>query len=178
MRSDGLSGAHGRRAGVLLAAAACSLALLCAAPAGATTSGQGGQSGAEGAGQDSATLEQCVTSVAQVERSATFAGEMTAVAGTVRMAMRIEVQERLPGEALYHKVTAPGLGVWRESDVKVKIYKYLKQVTNLSSPASYRALVRFRWVGARGHVIRRAERVTPRCVQPPAPSAAPASAQQ
>ena len=178
MRGDGLSGAPGRRAGALLAAAACSLALPCAPPAGATTGAQGGQSGAEGAAQASATLEQCVTSVAQVERSATFAGEMTAVAGTARMAMRIEVQERVPGQALYHTVTAPGLGVWRESDVKVKIYKYLKQVTNLSSPASYRALVRFRWMGPRGHVIRRAERVTTRCVQPATPAAAPASAPQ
>jgi len=169
MRGDGLSGAHGRRASAPLAAAACSLALLCATPGGASASAQGGQSGAEGAPQDSATLEQCVTSVAQVERSATFAGEMTALAGTVRMAMRIEVQERAPGEALYHAVSAPGLGVWRESDAKVKIYKYLKQVTNLSSPASYRAVVRFRWLGARGHVIRRAERVTSRCVQPAAP---------
>jgi hypothetical protein len=178
MPSDGLKGAHGARASAPLAAAACSLALLCATPGGASASAQGGQSGADGGPQDSATLEQCVTSVAQVERSATFAGEMTALAGTVRMAMRIEVQERVPGEALYHTVSAPGLGVWRESDVKVKIYKYLKQVTNLSSPASYRALVRFRWLGARGHVIRRAERVTSRCVQPaPPPPAAPPSAQ-
>jgi hypothetical protein len=178
MRCDGLKGAHGARASAPLAAAACSLALLCATPGGASASAQGGQSGADGGPQDSATLEQCVTSVAQVERSATFAGEMTALAGTVRMAMRIEVQERVPGEALYHTVSAPGLGVWRESDVKVKIYKYLKQVTNLSSPASYRALVRFRWLGARGHVIRRAERATSRCVQPaPPPPAAPPSAQ-
>jgi hypothetical protein len=178
MRCDGLKGAHGARASAPLAAAACSLALLCATPGGASASAQGGQSGADGGPQDSATLEQCVTSVAQVERSATFAGEMTALAGTVRMAMRIEVQERVAGEALYHTVSAPGLGVWRESDVKVKIYKYLKRVTNLSSPASYRALVRFRWLGARGHVIRRAERVTSRCVQPaPPPPAAPPSAQ-
>jgi hypothetical protein len=178
MRCDGLKGAHGARASAPLAAAACSLALLCATPGGASASAQGGQSGADGGPQDSATLEQCVTSVAQVERSATFAGEMTALAGTVRMAMRIEVQERVAGEALYHTVSAPGLGVWRESDVKVKIYKYLKQVTNLSSPASYRALVRFRWLGARGHVIRRAERVTSRCVQPaPPPPAAPPNAQ-
>jgi hypothetical protein len=177
MRSEGLSGGRRRRAGALLAAAACSLALPCVVPAAARASAQAGQSGAEGGAQDSATLEQCVTSVAQVERSATFAGEMTAVAGTVRMAMRIEVQERVPGGALYHTVSAPGLGVWRESDLKVKIYKYLKQVTNLSSPASYRALVRFRWVGARGHVIRRAERATPRCVQPAAPPLAPTSAQ-
>ena len=38
----------------------------------------------------------------QTERSATFAGEMTAIPGTARMAMRIDMQERLPGEALFH----------------------------------------------------------------------------
>ena len=75
---------------------------------------------------------------------------MTAIPGTARMAMRIDVQERMPGEALFHTVSAPGLGVWRGSDPKVKVYKYLKQVTNLSSPASYRALVRFRWLNAKG----------------------------
>jgi hypothetical protein len=63
--------------------------------------------------------------------------------------------------------------VWRGSEPKVKVYKYLKQVTNLSSPAFYRAIVQFRWLNSRGHVIRRAERLTPRCAQPavaPAPS--------
>ena len=54
--------------------------------------------------------------------------------------MRIEVQERLPGEELFHTVSAPGLGVWRGSAPGVKIYQYVKQVTNLSSPAVYRAL--------------------------------------
>jgi hypothetical protein len=175
MRRGDLNGARGRSAWAPAAAVACSLALTCAGQASAGA--QGGQPGSEGAASEAATLEQCVTSVAQLERAATFAGEMTAIAGTVRMAMRIDVQERVLGEALYHAVIAPGLGVWRESDAKVKIYKYLKQVTNLSSPASYRALVRFRWVAARGHVIRRAERVTPRCLQPAAPPPASASAQ-
>jgi hypothetical protein len=119
-----------------------------------------------------ASLEQCVPAVVQTERSATFAGEMTAVAGAARMAMRIDVEERQPGETEYHAVSYPGLGVWRWADPKVKVYKYLKQVTNLSSPASYRGLVRFRWISAKGHVIKRAERVTARCLQP-APATPP-----
>jgi hypothetical protein len=94
---------------------------------------------------------------------------MTAVAGTARMAMRIEVQERMPGEALFHAVNAPGLGVWRGSQPGVKIYKYVKQVTNLSSPAAYRALVRFHWLDDKGRVIKRAERHTLRCAQPASP---------
>jgi hypothetical protein len=98
---------------------------------------------------------------------------MTAVSGTARMAMRIEVQERLPGEELFHTVSAPGLGVWRGSALGVKIYQYVKQVTNLSFPADYRALVRFHWLNEKGYVIKRSERFTARCTQPasvPAPA--------
>jgi hypothetical protein len=162
--------------------AACALALLCATQAsaqGAQATAQAGQpGGAPVAGAPAATLEQCVTAGPQAERAATFSGEMTSIAGTVRMAMRIDVEERRPADALYHAVSAPGLGVWRSSDPKVKVYKYLKQVTNLSSPASYRALVRFRWLGAKGRVLRRAERLTARCVQPaPASEATGSSAE-
>jgi hypothetical protein len=158
---------------------ACALALLGAAQASGQ-SGQPGQTGQPGgapvAGAPAATLESCETAVSQIERSATFSGEMTAIAGTVRMSMRIDVEERMPGEALFHSVSGPGLGVWRASDPRVKVYKYLKRVTNLSSPASYRALVRFRWLGAKGHVLKRAERLTARCLQPAPPSEpAPAS---
>jgi hypothetical protein len=94
---------------------------------------------------------------------------MTSIAGAAKMSMRIDVEERVPGEAEFHMVSAPGLGVWRAADPKVKVYKYLKQVGNLSSPASYRGLVRFRWINARGHVIKRAERLTTRCLQPASP---------
>jgi hypothetical protein len=98
---------------------------------------------------------------------------MTAVAGAARMAMRIEVQERMGGEELFHTVSAPGLGVWRGSNLGVKIYKYVRQVTNLSSPADYRALVRFHWLNDKGYVIRRAERYTLQCAQPALPTPSP-----
>ncbi len=162
-----------RFCGRFFAPLVCALVLLCLAQApsalGDPASGGGGQTGQPGAGGGvsgaSATLEQCVTAATQAERSATFSGEMTAIPGTARMAMRIDVQERMPGEALFHTISAPGLGVWRSSDPGVKIYKYLKQVTNLSSPAFYRAMVRFHWLNARSRLIRRMERLTPRCVQ-------------
>jgi hypothetical protein len=159
----------------LLAVTACSLSFVCIAPVGhaiGATLSQSGQPGAATAPQEeSVKLEQCVTSVVQAERSATFAGEMTAIAGTAHMAMRVDVQQRLPGEAFFHTLSAPGLGVWRSSDSKVKVYKYLKQVTNLSAPAVYRGLVRFRWLNRKGHVIKHSERLTPRCAQPAAPRA-------
>jgi hypothetical protein len=125
----------------------------------------------------SATLEQCVTAVNQTERSATFAGEMTAIGGSARMEMRIDVLERTPEQLHFHTVSAPGLGIWRNASQGVKTYRYLKQVTNLSAPAFYRAAVRFRWLNARGRLMKAVELRTARCQQPaaPAPLTPPAS---
>ena len=170
-------------AGLLLRLALGVLALgTCSAPLGvaqasAVPAGRHGRAAESTPGGRSvpawAGLDQCVTAVLEAERSATFSGAMTAIPGTSRMAIRIEVQERMPAEAAFHTITAPGLGVWRASEVKVKVYKYVKQVINLHSPASYRALVRFRWLSTRGHVLRHAERLTPRCLQPASPAPPP-----
>jgi hypothetical protein len=153
-----------------LLALACWLALLGAALAGSAR----GQTVAASADLlsggnvplDSASLVQCLTASEQAERAATFAGEMTALAGATRMSMRIELLERMPGQTNYHAVSAPGLGVWRAADPGVGVYKYVKQVTNLAAPADYKGLVTFRWQGARGRTIKRDERRTRRCSQP------------
>ena len=134
---------------------------------------QPGETASAPTGGVAATLEACVTSVAQPERSATFSGEMTATAGTAKMSMRIDLEERAPEEAEFRPVVESGLGVWRAADPKVKVYKYVRQVSNLSPPASYRALIRFRWFNAAGHVIKRAQRLTSRCLQPSAPAEVP-----
>jgi hypothetical protein len=122
----------------------------------------------------SATLAQCVTQGEQAERAATFSGEMTAVAGGARMQMRIDVAERLPDETAYRTLSAPGLGVWRAAAPGVKTYRYLKQVTNLSGPAFYRGVVRFRWLGAHGRLLAAAVLHTRRCEQPATTAPLPA----
>jgi hypothetical protein len=114
----------------------------------------------------SVALEQCVTSTVQTERSATFTAQMVATPATSKMALRFELQERMRGETDFHTVIAPGLNAWQRAEPGVKIYKYVKQVTNLAAPAAYRAVVRFRWSGEKGHVLRRAELHTQKCVQP------------
>lgn len=111
-------------------------------------------------------LEQCVASGAIQERSVTFTGQMQAVSGTQRMGMRIVLQERAAGEETFHDVKAPDLGVWRDSEAGVEIYRYVKQITHLSAPAAYRAVVHFRWWGGRGRVLRHAVLRTARCIQP------------
>jgi hypothetical protein len=145
------------------------LAQISAASAGAAVAG-GARPGA------SATLEQCVAALAENERAATFVGEMTAIAGSARMEMRIDLLERLPGQARFRTVSAPGLGLWRASAPGVKVFRYLKQVTNLAAPASYRGAVHFRWLNARGRPMRALELRTASCAQPAAPAAPLAAA--
>jgi hypothetical protein len=113
-----------------------------------------------------ATVEQCTPSVNQAERSATFAAQMTATAGAQRMSMRIEVQERTPTEPAFHTIVAPGLGMWRYSEAGVKVYKYVKQLTNLTAPAAFRVQVSYRWLDEHGRVIKHAQRRSPACQQP------------
>jgi hypothetical protein len=167
-----------RRAGRLTLALVCGLALAAAsapvpasaetgAPAVAGAASTGSPKGEAGSSTvtPSANVEGCVNSSVQAERSATFSGEMTASTGTGRMSMRIELQERLPGEAVFRTVAAPGLGGWRSAAPGVKVYRYIKQVTDLAAPAVYRAAVRFRWLTTKGKLIRALERRTQTCLQ-------------
>jgi hypothetical protein len=180
-----LGAAHLRRpapARRFAVSAGCALTLMCLAQTpvalGGTTAGDGGQTGQLGTGGNvpsaSALLEQCATSGEQGERAATFSGEMTAMAGATRMEMRIDLQERPSGETGFHLVSAPGLGVWRGSNQGVMIYKYVRQVTDLSFPAAYRAVVRFHWLNAKGRVVRRTAILTPTCSQQAPTAAVPA----
>ncbi|HEY3758381.1 MAG TPA: CARDB domain-containing protein [Solirubrobacteraceae bacterium] len=137
----------------------------------------GGQAGGSGsitptsspAALASATLEQCLTAVDPTARSATFNGQMSAVPGTRLMAIRILVEEQGAGEAAFRTLsgaTTVSSGGWRRSEVGVKIYKYVRQFTDLPAPGTFRAVVEFRWLGEKGRVIKRAVRRTPTCVQP------------
>ena len=60
----------------------------------------------------------------------------------------------------------PRWGVWQRSRRGVPGFVYTKRVSALQAPAQYRAVVRFRWLDARGRVQRRARRVTAVCRQP------------
>jgi hypothetical protein len=127
-----------------------------------------GTGDADGAPSVSALVEQCVTATTQADRSVTFTGQMETVPGAHRMAMQIVVLEHAPGESGFHVLAADGLGTWERSEVGVKIYKYVRQVTDLPAPAGFRAVVAYRWLNERGRVIRHDERRTPVCRQPAA----------
>lgn len=183
MRSMPATGTFVNRVRRLLACAGCArtlvvacvpalvcIALTAIAPAAHAAGASEGVGQSADASVDGASLVQCLTAGEASERSASFAGEMTAQPGTQRMAMRIELLERTPGETGYRPVLAPGVGAWHYADPGVKAYKHIEQFTNLSAPANYRALITFRWESAHGRVVRRDEQRSPRCAQPaPAP---------
>jgi hypothetical protein len=110
-------------------------------------------------------LVACVTAPARAQRSASFAGTMGLIPGAAAMEMRIDVLERTSPGGGFHVPTA-GNGDWRHSAPGVQVLQYVRNVTNLDAPATYRASVRYRWLDARGRVIRRMTHPTPDCVQP------------
>jgi hypothetical protein len=164
----GMTFKHARAARVALALVGALMLIVWAQAAFADT-GIHTSTTAPTDGTASVGIEQCVTSTVQSERSATFTAQMAATATTQKMAMRIELQQRLRGESEFHTLAAPGFGVWRTSEPGVEIYKYVKQVTNLDAPAAYRVTVRFRWIDEHGHVLKHDELHTTRCVQPTLP---------
>jgi hypothetical protein len=113
-----------------------------------------------------AEVRRCAKSKGAGGWSALFLGQMYSVEGAQRLAMRVRLQVRSPGARGFHFVHAPGLGSWHRSERSVRLFRYLAQVTDLTGPADYRALIDYRWLGPAGGVIRRAARLTPECVVP------------
>ena len=108
----------------------------------------------------------CLTSVEADERAARFEGDMRTVAGAVRLQMRFTLQTRSVEEPEWTAVKAPGFGTWNSSVPGIGRFVYVKTVQNLLAPASYRAVIQFRWLGPSGKPILRAKRYSRVCRQP------------
>jgi hypothetical protein len=114
-----------------------------------------------------ATLHVCHFAPDQQGRYAVFGGSMKSLRdGDDRMQMRFDLYRRLPGNARYQHVAAPGLGGWNKAAPSVTRYRFRQKVENLPAPASYRAVVSYRWLTAAGKVFARTKRTTPVCVEP------------
>jgi hypothetical protein len=115
-----------------------------------------------------AKLASCQSGPAAPQRTATFTGSMPAVAGTKRMWMRFDLLHRLPPATAYTRVKVPGLGVWQKSapGKSSSGFVFTQRVQELVAPGSYRALVRFRWYGAGGKLLRSTTRQSGICRQP------------
>jgi CARDB len=126
------------------------LALVLAAPSAA-------------AGPSSAVLLACEHGV---DPAAEFEARMGTVPGADRMRMRFTLQVATPAKPAYRRVAAPGYGTWTTADPGTTRYVYTRRVEDLVGPASYRVLVRFRWLDAADRVIARDRRYSRPCRQP------------
>ncbi|MDQ3723288.1 MAG: hypothetical protein M3376_09535 [Actinomycetota bacterium] len=113
-----------------------------------------------------ASLQTCTTSALPVQRIASFVGSMPARAHAPRMQMRFALERRRGGQRSWRRLQAAGFGVWERANPNVAGFVFTKRVTGLPVPASYRALVQFRWLAANGATVRRARARTAACRQP------------
>jgi hypothetical protein len=78
-----------------------------------------------------------------------YSAHMHAVPGTARMSLRIRLLEKYD-DGDFHRVSAKGLGVWRKSRPGATAFRYKQRVRGLHQGATYRAVVRYRWLGSDG----------------------------
>src|SRR3954468_16476043 len=109
---------------------------LLAAPAHAATSG--------------VRLTSCQSALDPTERLATFEGRMKVKRHARRMQMRFTLQTRSADQPSWHRLPAAGFGKWLTSNPGIGRFVYTKRLIELEAPASYRTMVRFRWLGAGG----------------------------
>jgi len=119
-----------------------------------------------GAPAANAKLIACVPATSAQERSATFEARAQRVRGGERIQVRFTLQVRDATQPGWRRVVAAGLDEWLTSDPGVRRYLYAKTVQNLSAPAAYRTLVRFRWLDSRGAVRARSRATSRVCQQP------------
>ena len=140
-----------RRLVLIAAVLACAIAL---APAHALAASSG------------VRLLGCESALDAAGRAATFEGRMRTKRGAKRMQMRFALQTRSPGSPSWRSLPAAGFGRWLTSDSGVGRYVYTKRVVSLLAPASYRTIVRFRWLDADGDRIASSRSTSATCRQP------------
>jgi hypothetical protein len=109
---------------------------------------------------------ECTPALDAAARSVTFEARMRPARRSVTMALRFTLQARTDGALRWRRVAAPGFGVWLRSAPGVRRYTYARTVRNLPVPATYRTVVRFRWLDGAGRVLARARAVSAACAQP------------
>jgi hypothetical protein len=108
----------------------------------------------------------CESALDAAGRAATFEGRMRTRRGAKRMQMRFTLQTRSPESLSWRALPAAGFGRWLTSDAGVGRYVYTKRVVSLLAPASYRTIVRFRWLDADGDRVASSRSTSAICRQP------------
>lgn len=120
------------------------------------------------AAADAATVKvvDCVPALDPLDRTATFEARMRAAHGSERMQVRFTLQVREDALEGWRRIAAEGFDTWLTSLPHVRRYSYDKTLVNLTAPAAYRTIVRFRWLDADGAVVKATRDTSPACRQP------------
>jgi hypothetical protein len=114
-----------------------------------------------------AKLAACLSGPQAGDRTAVFTGSMPAIKGTRRMWMRFDLLASGPPAGDFAPVKVPGLGIWQKSAPgHAAGFVFTQRVQALVAPGAYLAVVRFRWYGAGGKLLRSTKRATSVCRQP------------
>ena len=112
-----------------------------------------------------ASVSACETGPDPADRFAEFSASMPRE-GAAIMGMRFVLYEKLPG-GRFVRVSLPNWEEWeRTGKAKVPGFVFTKRVEELATPASFKAIVTFRWYDDEGGVLRTTRRTTEVCKQP------------
>src|SRR4030095_12266034 len=93
------------------------------------------------------------------DRTATFTGSLPAIQGGRRLGMRFDVLAQGASRTGFAPLKVPGLGVWQKSvSGRPGGFVFTQRVQGLPAPGTYKAVVRFRWYGKGGQLLRAASR--------------------
>jgi predicted RNA-binding protein with TRAM domain len=109
-------------------------------------------------------VRSCEAGDTSKHRAATFYARMYSVKGTNTMAMRFTLINKA-GDGPPTVVDNPSLSQWRKSRPKVARFGYSQSVEGLEPGGVYAVQVQFRWLDARGKVIRSVKRTSKSCRQ-------------
>jgi CARDB protein len=114
-----------------------------------------------------AKLAACLSGPQAGDRTAVFSGSMPAIKGTKRMWMRFDLLASGRPADDFAALKVPGLGIWQKSvPGRAAGFVFTQRVQALVAPGTYMAVVRFRWYGAGGRLLRSTRRATSVCKQP------------
>ncbi len=99
-------------------------------------------------------------------RVAVFEGRVLTFKRAAKMQLRFTLQALTPDSTRWRKIDAPGFGTWITAPPAFAKYSYAKTVQDLLAPASYRAVVEFRWRDRKGRTVRTEKATSPICRQP------------
>jgi hypothetical protein len=119
---------------------------------------------ADAAGYGKAVVVSCDKDA----REAVFEGQVRVYRKAPRMQMRFTLQAQTPDAPKWRKVEVPDFSGWINAPVNVGKYTYDRTVQDLLAPASYRAVIEFRWKSRSGKTLRTERATSPVCRQPDA----------